>query len=690
MEETAGVGSTSSVRNFSPRLLRLLELLARADEPVKIDALSAALNTSRRTVFRELENVEEVLSPFHISLTSIPGKGLMFSGSSEDRQKIAQRACPPFPYPVSKQERLLRLLVELIASASEVQKLFYYANVLDVSESTVSNDLDELEPWLSVRGVGVVRKSGVGVQCVGTEESLRAALVSRFMTDGGSGGRSYSASFGFPGEDIETGVREILRRKKDVIDWMTSESFSLIAVYLMVMVDRLRKGKIIPNGCVSEQVSPGAFQHALAEYLVAETERQFSLRIPETEQQALSGWIQLCRSKQDSPLELGSADRQTCIQSLVMQMIDRFDPPIAAILKTNEQLTRLLSLHLEAALPRLRGGIALPNPLEAELIKNYPEEYEKTRRAVEALEEYIGLPVPSNEISFILIHFLAALAVLGERNIRRRVLRAGIICVAGIGASYMLAYQVRKRFKGELEVEVSGCDDKASWDDVDFLISTIPLTETDKPFVQVNTVLGPEDYQKIQTAIDAFAFTKRDVEQSARSVSLEKRLDSLIEIAKQSRLLLDNFVVESIKADCSFEDLVRFAADRFASENPEAARRALMSREAVVTQVVSELGIVLLHTRNAYSADPVFALIVPEGGEFTHAYFKHTKSCVFMLLPETSPHEVSELMGGISSALIDLPLFLEAVRAGDRETVRAVLEREISEILVRFRGEKLT
>ncbi|MDR2448262.1 MAG: PRD domain-containing protein, partial [Treponema sp.] len=544
--------ASNSVRNLSPRLLRLLGLLARSDEPVKIDDLSAALNTSRRTVFRELENADEALAAFHTSLISISGKGLTLSGGSESRKKMLE-ALAPSPHPISKRERLLRLLAELIANVGEVQKLFYYASVLGVSESTISNDLDELEDWLSARGVSVIRKSGMGVQCVGTEEALRAALVSRFMTDGDSGGRSYTASFDFPGDDIETGVWEILRRKKEAIDWMTSESFSLIAVYLMVMVNRLRKGKIAAGGRVSGQASMGAFQNALAEDIAVETENEFSLSVPETERQELAGWIQACRSKQDSPLEPGPVDRRTLIQSLAMRMIDRFDPPIAAILKTNEQLTRLLSLHLEAALPRLQGGIALPNPLETELIKNYPKEYEKTRRAVKVLEEHLGLPVPSNEVSFILIHFLAALAVLGERNIRRRILRVGIICVAGIGASYMLAYQVRKRFKGELEVEVSGCDDTASWAGVDFLISTIPLTETDKPFVQVNTLLGTEDYQKIQTAIDAFAFTKRDVEQPARSVSLEKRLDSLIAIVMQLRLLLDNFAVESIKADCSFE-----------------------------------------------------------------------------------------------------------------------------------------
>jgi mannitol operon transcriptional antiterminator len=679
--ETA-LNKTAPFSGLSPRFLRLLELLLRSEDPVKVDVLSSALDTSRRTVFRELENADPVLAAFQAALVSVPGKGIAFSGSAEARQKLLEALAEYKSQPASRKERLLRLLIELIDHSGEIQKLYYYASSLGMSESTVSKDLDEFETWLAGRNLVLTRKSGLGVQCDGTEEALRAALVSRFMIDGDSGGKSYTAAFGFPGEDIEAGVREILRRKSDVIDWMTPESFCLISLYLMVMIVRARKGKIISKG----QVSAGGFQNALAGELAAEAEKEFAISLPETEQQALSGWIQACRSKQESPLEPGPADQQNLIQRLTMQMIDRFDPPIAAILKTNEQLTRLLSRHLESALPRLQGGIELPNPLETELVKRYPEAYEKTRRAAKVLEEHLAIPVPSHEISFILIHFLAALAVLGEQNTRRRSLRAGIVCMSGIGMSYMLAYQVRKRFKGELEVEVSGYDEKDSWANADFLISTIPLAETGKPIVRVQTILGEEDYQKIQDAVNTFAFTERGAEPPARSVFLEKRLDDLIEIFMQSRRLLDNFAVVSVRADCSFDELVRFATARFSPENPEAVCRALLDREALATQVVVELGIVLLHTRSA-NTSPVFAVIVPEGGLFTADYLKNTKSCVCMLLPEKAPGEMAELMGRISGALIDMPFFLEAIREGNRETIQAVLEREISEVIAQCGGK---
>jgi mannitol operon transcriptional antiterminator len=671
---------------LSPRLIRLLELFLRSPEPVKVDAVSQALNVSRRTVFRELENLSPVLSAAGCALVSVPGKGIVLSGDRETHQTILDNLSLYTPRPASKRERLLRLMIELVTNAGEMQKLLHYANALNVSESTISHDLDELEPWLSDQGLSLSRKSGAGVLCEGSENNLRTALVNRFMLDGDTEGRSFTAVFDYPGDDIESGVREILRRKTNVVDWMTSEALCLIAVYLMVTVERVYEGKIITTEQTQAE-GGGAFQKALAGEIAAEIAKTFSIELAAAELLALAGWIQSCRSKNESPLDSGQADQQALTQNLTLKMIDCFDPPVAAILKTNEQLTRLLSRHLESALPRLKSGKFLPNPMEKQLVHNYPEVYEKTLAAVKPLEEYLDIPVPSNEVSFIQIHFLAAQVLLGDHNVKRRILRAGIVCVSGIGTSYMLAYQIRKRFKGELETEVADSNNRSSFAAFDFLISTIPLDETEKPFVRVQTILQEKDFQKIQEAINAFAFTEKKTEQAEHSPSLAKRLNSMIDIFIQSRKLLDNFSVESIKGNCSFDELVRFGAARFAPENPGAVCQALLEREAVNTQVVCELGIVLLHTRSACVRAPVFALIVPEGGMFSDGYFKQTQSCVFMLLPENTHREITDLMGGISGALIDMPPFLEAVRSGNRETVRAILEQEITQILDRHGGE---
>jgi mannitol operon transcriptional antiterminator len=665
--------------DISPRLARLLELLLGSQEPVKVDDVSHSLDVSRRTVFRELENLNPVLSAAGCTLVSLPGKGIVLSGDTETCRKIIDNLALYSPRPVSRRERLLRLLIELVANAGKTQKLLYYADSLDVSESTVSHDLDELESWLSARGISLNRKSGAGVLCEGSEHNLRSALVNRFMLDGDTEGKSYTAVFDYPGDDIELGVRNILGRKSDLVDWITPESLRLIEVYLMVAVERIYDNNIIAEG----KNQAGAFQSALAGEIAAEITEEFAVVLTAAERNVLAGWIQSCRSKNEIPLDSGSAEQQAFIHKLTLDMIDCFDPSTAAVLKTNEQLIRLLSRHLESALPRLRNATFLPNPMEKQLVQNYPDVYEKTLAAVKPLEKYLGKKVPSNEVSFIQIHFLAAQVLLGERNVKRRVLRAGIVCVFGIGTAYMLAYQIRKRFKGILETEVADYNNSLSLAAFDFLISTIPLETTDRPVIRVETIMEEKDFEKIQEAVNKFTFTERKAEQPESSPVLEQRLTGMIGILTHAQKLLENFVVLSIKGNCSFDELAAFASARFVPENRNAVNKAFVERESINTQVVHELGIVLLHTRGSFISSPVFALVIPSGGMFLDEYFKQTKSCVVMLLPEHTPHEITELMGGLSGALIDVPSFLEAVRNGNGETVRAFLEQEITQILDR-------
>ncbi|MDR2803054.1 MAG: hypothetical protein LBB22_02045, partial [Treponema sp.] len=70
--------------------------------------------------------------------------------------------------------------------------------------------------------------------------------------------------------------------------------------------------------------------------------------------------------------------------------------------------------------------------------------------------------------------------------------------------------------------------------------------------------------------------------------------------------------------------------------------KTLLEREALSSQVLSRLSLVLLHARSAGVEVPVFAVLTParrDGGAaaaFTQSYFCGAKSCALMLLPPPS------------------------------------------------------
>jgi mannitol operon transcriptional antiterminator len=334
----------------------------------------------------------------------------------------------------------------------------------------------------------------------------------------------------------------------------------------------------------------------------------------------------------------------------------------------------------------------LPDPLDGEVAEKYPELFAKSRLAVTAIEEKLGVLVPESEISLIAMHFYAVLFHLEARNTRKRMLRVCILCVGGIGVSYMLASQIRQRYKDELEIDLSDYSGPLSGS-YDFLISLSPPDgnfKTDRPVLVVNSFLSNEDHERIRQMIDRLAFVKRTAPASATRDPLAGRIAKTAALLDGAKLLLDGFRRIGIDPDCGFEELAAFSARVFGSGTTGARiiEKALIEREAVSSQVLERLGIVLLHARTDGIDRPVIALLVPEGGIFRRDYFKGARACVVMLMPCKSAG-MGEIFGMISGALVDDPDFLGAVHAGDAERLRPMLEDEVSEYLVQFCKETL-
>ena len=67
----------------------------------------------------------------------------------------------------TRQRKLMRLL------SSEAKPVSYYARNLNISERTIHNDLNFIEPFLREIGIKLVRKPGVGIYTVSSEEIVR-------------------------------------------------------------------------------------------------------------------------------------------------------------------------------------------------------------------------------------------------------------------------------------------------------------------------------------------------------------------------------------------------------------------------------------------------------------------------------------------------------------------------------------
>lgn len=661
---------------FSPRLSAILALLAESEEPVRVDDLAESAGVSRRTVFRDLEGIHGVLGHYGLTLNTIPGKGMCLQGDPEGRRELKRQLRNGKPVPKNRRERQ-SLLALLLMDNEDIQKLYYYADAISVSEATVSGDLDALESQLEGWGIHLLRSKGLGVAVSGSEAQIRRAMAAVLMEL--EDPDEFMQRFGYPSPDVTEKIRILMDQQWGIpLDWIEERSLLALRLYLTIMMDRVRKGCALPEQ--PDRIT--GLPRKLADQICDSAEDAFTVSLSDAERTAVGTFLRTCRAKQKNPLDINDDSAFRYVQRLTFQMIDAYDPELGGTLKLNEDLVDGLSIHLWSAIARLQQGIPAESVMLEQIRDNYPTMFRKSRRAMTVLEQELNCTIPDSEVVFVASHFGAAMLHLGERSARNVILRAGIICVAGIGVSYMMASQVRQRFKGELEVVVSDWNAPGEWKDFDLIISSIPLHYDGCPVIQVEHVLTEDDYRAIRDVTRNLTAHSTEYRNDAPG-ALPERMEKVAREMQDIAGILRRFGAVNVGSDCTFEELVKMTGYRFGS-TPESGWKiveALTRRENIATQVIPSLEILLLHARTEGVTEPVAAIIVPESGSFRDPHFQGARGGLLLLAPADCSPEILESFGQISSALMEDSVFLGAVQNGNEELAYIRVEAALKQKL---------
>ncbi len=666
------------MQKIPPRLGHLLLVLSESAAPVSVNELAALCGVSRRTIFREIENIDGMLKPFSLRVGTKVGEGVYLSGEALSISRLRddlRRQSAAGTSPVSRRERRVLLLLDLLTSY-EPRKLFYYADSFGVSEATVSHDLDVLESRLENFGLRLVRRPGHGVFLQGGEIAVRAAICAA-VTDAGADSRIISEP-DYPPEDILRGVRQLVEgRFSQHLIWTTEDSKDALYLYMAVTVERVMSRNPIET---LPKDPPNARYLPMADFFANSLELRFSITLNELERGNLATVLSTLRRAANTADALSGAANDFYLKQLAYQMIDSFDPELSPFLKLDDRLVDGLALHMQSALARMKNHVVLSDPLLPEIARAYPEILEKSKKALKALDD-ITCEIPESEASFLATHFGAGVMRIRSHGSRR--IKIGVVCLGGIGTSYFLASQLGGHFSAKADIEICGLEDIEDWSRYDLCVTTIPLVDIPIPVVQVNTLLEENDTEAVRHMLESLHAAERQPDHalSARPLPGLCRENAAALLAAADILTYFDAVV--IEKDCDFDHLAKLAGYRFGSL-PEDGRRIyedIIRRESLSTQIVPELALILLHARTPGVNSPVFSLIVPQGGEFTSPALQGARCCVVMLAPAEAGRDTLNLMGRISSALLEDQVFLQAVLNGDKAQTYRSLEDNFRDYL---------
>ena len=529
---------------ITSRMKQILQVLLRESAAVSVKYLAEQIGVSKRTAQRELESVNTALKDYSLAFVSKTGVGIWVEGSEEEKKRLLAVLSAGDDYDASnREERRKRLILEILKE-KELRKLYYYSSLFDVSEATVSADLEAVEGWLAHYGLFVSRKPGCGISIQGSEENYRRAI--RGFIDENIDTKMMREVYGEEAYDLS--AYQVLKKNSfdrilnndivkrvmgcitklgnDRVLTLTENSYVGMIIHISIAIHRIQKNEVIEYTDTWQQEIAEDEDYALAKVIVEELEREFQIAIPGVEISYICLHLKGAKHEKiqwNEGEQLKIENKQ--LQQLINDMIDAYDNRQAYLMKQDDGFIQGLLAHLQPTLIRLVYDMQIQNPVLEDIKVSYPDIYKRCEKVAQVLKEFTGKEVPEQEIGFLTGQFGAAMVRLEGRKEKIRKVHAGVVCSSGIGISRLMSYKLEKMFHGRIKLAAYGKHDLTPYtmSKTDFLISSIPLEQTDIPVVFVNPLLSDEDIENIRHMVSKYErLPKKQKEADEFSMQLEE------------------------------------------------------------------------------------------------------------------------------------------------------------------------
>jgi mannitol operon transcriptional antiterminator len=690
---------------LSPRMIQCLAVLADSDQYHTVSDLATLVKTSKRTLFREMKDINGILRPYQLQLNSKTGLGVKLDGNADDRLhfKSLLLQISANQGMLDKDERQQVLLAELLKNKG-LQKLITYAHQFQVSEATISNDINSLEPLLNDYHLTLIRKPGNNLMCEGSEENFRKAITdfiyqhieedkfSRLISSRNTPWdiedyfrhQGPDSILSVLNKEILWQVIQVLKDNDNVwIHRLAQNSYIGLILHLTIAIERMRHHDpiLIGEELLSRLRKDPMFERAkeLAEHF----EDEFDLTFPHEELAYITMHLKgarLLHIEEPPADELEDVVSPYELQRLVYQLIDHFEAVTHSALKQDDLLISGLITHLRPALTRIKYKLQIRNPLLKQIQTQYPEIYRQTLIAAQRLGQQHNLVFNDDEVAYLALHFGAALERLTQ-NAPRRIVNVAVLCASGIGISALLASRIKRLFKDDITIVPRSQVDleQLHQENFDLLISTMELGRTPLPVIQVNPLLSDADIDRIKSQVYALSQLPRK-----HAVIPDRPLDHIQAIRDVSfalSALIEGVDSIAVKADLSKDQLISLAGYRIGKNERQGKQivQDLHERETLGAVILEDEGFMLFHAKSAGVAHPVMMVFRPDVGVFTELGARNIRGVVILLIPPEVHPELHRLMSVLSASLLEDESYKAAVFGDDKHRLKQEVKRRVSE-----------
>jgi len=267
----------------------------------------------------------------------------------------------------------------------------------------------------------------------------------------------------------------------------TDEVLQQFNLQMILFIRCLRLGGRVHIDPVEQVILRQTPEHRAAEDMCDRLEGIFQLDIPQEEKDYVTTYV-LSAKVNYINIDLFKKDIPHW-QDIIQRMVDDFERHACVEFHDRVGLENNLLIHLKPAYYRIKYGLCLENPLKELIYKKYHDIFLLTKKIIHYLEEITGQPVNDDEVAYVAMHFGAWMKREGIRPVvRKKVL---LVCPNGVGTSSILQSQLEELFSDvDILRTVSVREYTQYENEADFVVSTVPLSGSNRPVFVVSPILS--------------------------------------------------------------------------------------------------------------------------------------------------------------------------------------------------------
>lgn len=499
--------------SLTKRQIEFIKLLLEETNYKTIKSFADLLNTSNKTIQKDLRVIEKYLNKFNIILDRKRGTGIMIVNAKNakwlllndlERQERKHEN-------ISIKERRIEIIKNLLISShmsTSIQKLsdMYY-----VSKTSIVNDLNYIEKWISQFNLKL-EKNKKGTRIVGTENDIRRAIESLLIEYSKEVDKDWTIEELSARIDASTlnalleifekdkiiYVNELLVKLEKKYNCLLNDPYYInILTHILISLTRGLEGKQIEVD-VAKKSDNLKYEKAYeeAKNIVNQINKDFQTQLGESEIYYLYQYFissGLVKNMSENANEVLNELNQRA--NIFAKKVTSFMEKIMNINILNDEIVMEgLLMHIRPMLNRLDYDIQISNPVIGDIIEEYPDILNICKAAVLMATYDLKLKtIPMDEIGYLALYYQLAL----ERSIvKRRIL---VVCQSGYGTSQLLSTRIRRAFPDWEIVDILSVSmlKERNMDDIDFIVSTVPIDIKEKPYILVSTFLNDQDIKNI-------------------------------------------------------------------------------------------------------------------------------------------------------------------------------------------------